>query len=114
MKKILDLSMKELEALLQKDIFPSEISFEGLEEHPSFNRLFKHRNNPKLLATLILKERIRSTISDSSSIKDRRLLLKEKELELKERKGETISTQIKELKQLLFLISKKLDVLINK
>ncbi len=83
MRSIISLSSDELEEVMQTGVWPEDATLDGLEEHKDFNLLFRHRSNPRMLAKQLLKH---TTASDNVSIREKRTLLKQKELELREQR----------------------------
>lgn len=119
MKSILNLTIDELKEVVKNDTLPLDVNLTGLEERKDFQKLFRFRSSPKMIASALLKEKLevkekRGGSHDTEEVKKKRLELKEKELELKKLKAEGTSYQLKQIHQLLSDVNKKLDFLIRR
>lgn len=113
-RSIFDLSIEELEFVLKTDTFPDNVNLKGIEESENFDRLFKYRNNPKMLAQLILKKRLGSRVmSEPSSLKQKRADLKEIELDLKKQKQESASFYQREILELLKTVKLQNEIILR-
>lgn len=88
-KSVLDLTIEELEEILNTNELPEGISLEGIDQRKDFAKLFKHRMNPKHIAQTLLKERLKTRIMvESPEIKSERMQIRQAELELRKMKIE--------------------------
>ena len=118
MKSILDLNIDELKKIVENDSLPLDVNLTGLEERKDFQKLFRFRSSPKMIASVLVREKqkkeVRGGSHDTEEVKRKRLELKEKELELKKLKAEGTSYQLKQLFKLLSEVNQKLDFLIRR
>lgn len=129
-KSFQDLDLEELQKIVEGQEVPFKISFEGLQNHRKFKQFFKLRNAPQEIAKILLKERRESLPKDpkekapqivryesnasEDELKLRRIKLKEKELELKELKFNSLTAMNDVLEQVLHILKdmdKRLSVL---
>lgn len=114
-RSIFNLTNDELESIVVNDAFPEGITLAGMEERDDYNRLFRLRNNPRMLANILLKERThKGKVAEGQGIKEKRLNIKTLELELKKAKLENTTTSFQRVFSRLEEINFKLDVLIRK
>ena len=95
-RSILDLGIDDLEVILSADILPPGVNLAGIEGRPDFDKLYRHRLHPRMIAQVLLKERLKARIAvEPDSLKTQRLEIKKMELEIKEKKlqGERFSLQ---------------------
>lgn len=84
MRSVLDLDINELEKVLGDNALPADVGLQGIEERSDFDKLFKHRLQPKYIAQILLKEKLKTRVlAESPDIKNERLAVKQAELELK-------------------------------
>lgn len=115
---ILNLSIEQLKNVIQTNQWPEAYTFEGLTQHPHFEKLFKHRNSPKDLAFWLIKYSAQVTPKErkpqeivyeaKDSFKQERLELRKKEYELKKLKLETETVRYNNLYSKLVLIENML------
>jgi len=110
-KSILDLTLHELEEIIETNQLPEGVTLDRLEERRDFQALFSHRNNPKYIAKKLLKERI--TGEESLNLKERRLRLKELELSLKQKNFTSFGQELKDIKRLLLEIKGLIKLLLS-
>lgn len=97
-KSIFDLNVDELESILASNELPPEITLEGIEQRKDFDKLFKHRANPKAIAQILLKEKVKDRLlAEPTGLKNQRLQLKQAELEYKQLKLNTTSDMQKNI-----------------
>ena len=89
-RSILELTIEELEQVFKTNELPEGVSISGIDTRTDFDKLYKHRLNPKYIAQTLLRERLHTRIMvESPEIKNERLQLKQAELELKRMKIES-------------------------
>lgn len=87
MRSILDLDINELEEVLNTNTLPEDVGLEGIESRKDFEKLFKHRLQPKYMAQALLKDKLKTRITaETPEIKSERLAIKQAELELRKMK----------------------------
>ena len=117
-KNLLDLTAEELKECLEKGKLPSDVTWEGVEDHPLFPDLFRKRHNANALIKLLAKAKgislkPKTEVAPKPKVAPRpklptqiqyqgvvplelrrqKLQLKQKELELKEQK-QTLQTEM--------------------
>lgn len=99
LRSIFKLSIDELEMIVASNLLPEGVTLEGIEERRDFDKLFKHRLNPKFIAEACLKEKKKEEMAaasasprEPSELKSQRMELKARELEVRKLKleGQTI------------------------
>lgn len=115
--KLLELNIEELTRLKETGIAPDAvIDYEGIQQHPSFAKIFAHRAKPEKIVDILLKDKLKAQHSQagqapstyqpvvSEDVRLRRLELKEKELEIKQTRNLTLTKRLNsfenELKEL--------------
>ena len=94
MRSILDLDIAELEEVLNTNSLPDGVGLQGIEERADFAKLFKHRVNPKHIASALLKEKLKTRVlTESPELKSERLAIKQVELELRRKRIEAVTAQ---------------------
>lgn len=94
MKSILDLGVEELEQILRDNALPANVSLQGIDGRKDFEKLFKHRLQPKYIAQTLLQEKLKTRVMvETPDMKSERLAIKQAELELKKLKLETQTQQ---------------------
>jgi hypothetical protein len=119
-KSILNLTITELKTIVETGVMPPEITLIGLEDHKDFQKLFRFRASPSKIAEHLLKEQLplkvlkeRGGSSDSPEIKEKRLTLKEQELDIKRLKAETQTHLLKEIITRLTDVEQKLNYIMK-
>lgn len=88
-RSILDLNIEELEEILKSNELPPDVGLEGIQNRDDFNKLFKHRLNPKLIAQHLLRDKMKTRVLvESPELKDERLQVKKAELEIRKLRAE--------------------------
>lgn len=95
-RSIFDLSIDELEVVINSNQLPEGVGLQGIEEHKDFSKLFKHRLNPKFIAEALVKERVPKEAlmkgpAEPVEMRQQRIELKRVELDLKKKRGEALT-----------------------
>lgn len=89
-RSLFDFTDEELEQVITTEAFPEGTTLIGIEDQENFDKLWRYRNNPAMLAKAILRKRVGGRISkEPVSVKEQRNKLKELELELKMKKADS-------------------------
>jgi hypothetical protein len=104
-RSILDLNTNELLEIQKTKKLPEGVTLKGIEGRKDFDVLYRHRSNPTLLAEHLLK--------DTKGLEQKRLDLKQAELDLRKEKVKGQTFLLKDLKTHLIRIETKLDFLIG-
>ena len=105
MRSIFDLDLEELEQIVKSNTLPPDVELGDIASRRDFDKLFKHRLNPKYIAQIALKERgVAEPVepkprveakpyqpAESVDMKTQRLQLKQQELQLKAQKQESLT-----------------------
>ena len=105
-KSILSLNPSELRFIMESGTLPDTVSLEGIEERDDFEKLYKLRNKPSLLARHIL---LKSKQIGDSLLKEQRIELQKGTLKLKTEKLQRETERYKGLKAQLSRIETKQD-----
>lgn len=116
-RSIFDFTDQELEDVIEKKVFPEGTTLTGIEDDEHFDKLWRYRTNPEMLAKLILKKRLGGRVlKEPIAVKEKRYKLKELELNLKLKKQESamhyqkvILDRLDKIELLIRMIMKKLD-----
>jgi hypothetical protein len=115
-RTLFELTTEELQTAVETGKFPDDLTWEGLEDHPMFATLFRHRHNPSKLASSLLKERGISPSRGVSykptipaEVRLKKLELREKEIALAEKR----LTKYTELHKMLSEVKKDVNMLLK-
>jgi hypothetical protein len=101
-RSIFTLSSEELEEMIASESFLDGVNLMGIEEQDNFDKLMRYRNNPKMLAQIVLKKRLgQRVLAEPISVKEKRLAIREIEAQLKASKQESAMFYQKEILKLL-------------
>ena len=115
-RSILSLTFDELKQIVLTNSYPDNVTLEGIETREDYEKLFKHRNSPALLAKNLivkdanLKERQHGEPED---IKRKRLELREAEIEAKKVKSVAQTQAFEQILNTLRRIETGIDYLVQ-
>lgn len=70
MKSILDLNIDELQSIIMTDVFPEDVTLEGIEGRKDFQKLFVNRMHPCRIAEIIYKEKAKQKPKEPKPLKE--------------------------------------------
>ena len=101
-RSIFGLTLEELQDIVNKDVLPDDITLDGMVVRPDFHKVFALRAKPSELAKYLIDGKAGVTRSTAyipsipTSMREEKLALKKRELELKEKKlGQSTTVLIK-------------------
>jgi len=108
-----DLTIGELKSILESGDTPKDLNWDSLPQHPSFERIFRVRDNPKKIAAILLdskgeksppveaKPRVtKYQPALSQEYRDKRLALKREELEMQKAKSKNQTVMFEKILQI--------------
>ena len=91
-RSILDLTLDELEQVINTNELPDGVGLQGIENRKDFDKLFRHRLNPKYIAQALVRDKATKPQakgpSESEEVKKLRLELKQKEIDVRTAKAQ--------------------------
>lgn len=113
-RSLFDLSTEELEQIIATEQFPEGVNLTGIDEQDGFEKLFRYRSNPKMLAKILIKKRLgQRVLAEPISVKEKRLAIREIEAKTRASKQESAMFYQKQILEELKSLKLKVDILLR-
>lgn len=112
---ILNLTFDTLKEIIETNTFPEGVTLEGIEKRDDYEKLFKHRNNPALIAKqlIIPPRKERSTPAEPEDFKRKRLEIRELELKARQERYSATTQTLQSIINTLRRIETGIDYLVQ-